>query len=108
MTDEKVGVTGRDGYIVGKALAIANSLWSSKEPPKDRNLIVACALYTALKHLQSLPNKQRAWSDEQDMEALLAARYPDFLKMVLTDETPAERCDEKAEQEDEPKPNVTR
>jgi hypothetical protein len=62
MTDEKDdhGVTGRDGYIVGKALAIANSLWRANEPPRDRNLIVACALYTAIKHQQSLPNQRRA------------------------------------------------
>lgn len=38
------------------------------------------------------------------MKAILLARYPDFVKMVLaTDEKPAELCDEKAELEDKPK-----
>ena len=49
-------ITGRDGYIVAKAL------------------------YWALKFSQSQPEGIREVSDEEDMKAILTERYPQFAK----------------------------
>jgi hypothetical protein len=51
-------ITGRDGYIIAKALILA------------------------LEHTKTRPDQEREWSDESDMLAILDARYASPKAMI--------------------------
>jgi hypothetical protein len=79
------GVTGRDGYVINKAVSIAAEVWRHKEPPPevDSDLLIPCILYTAIQYQQALPEDRRDWTDLQDMQAILVTGYPDYVKERL-------------------------
>ena len=79
------GVTGRDGYVINKAVSMAAEVWRSEEPPPevDTDLLIACILCTAIKYQQALPEDQRARADEEDMRAILQVGYPEYAKKML-------------------------
>ena len=84
-TEALTGVTGRDGYVINKAVSMAAEVWRSEEPPPevDSDLLIACILCTALKYQQALPEDRRARADEEDMRAILLAGYPEFAKKMF-------------------------
>lgn len=66
-------ITGRDGYVTAKAL------------------------YTAIKHAETLPEDQVPWSDVQDMKAILAVCFPGMRDvLVMGDSNPPDLTDGKA------------
>lgn len=76
------GVTGRDGYVISKAVSIAAEVWRDKEPPPEleSDLLIACILYTAIRHQQGLPEDRRDLTDLRDMRAILMAGYPEYVR----------------------------
>ena len=76
------GVTGRDGYVINKAVSIAAEVWRDTEPPPevDSDLLIACILYTAIRHEQALPEDRRDWTHLRDMRAILITGYPEYVK----------------------------
>jgi hypothetical protein len=76
------GVTGRDGYVISKAVSIAAEVWRDTEPPPevDSDLLIACILYTAIRHEQALPEHRRDWTHLRDMRAILITGYPEYVK----------------------------
>ena len=59
MADQDQGITGRDGYIM------------------------AHALHLAIKWIDAMPEEHRALSDQQDMRAILKARFPNQAELFV-------------------------
>ena len=77
-TRSPTGVTGRDGYVIGKAASIAAQVWRQEEPPPevDSDLIIACILYTAIRQ-QGLADDRQHSTDIEDMRA-----YPEYARRM--------------------------
>ena len=78
------GVTGRDGYVISKAVSIAAEVWRDKEPPPEleSDLLIACILYTAIRYQQALPEDRRDGTDLSDMRAILMTGYPEYVSQL--------------------------
>ena len=94
MTDKETDIPGRDEAIIAQAMVMAAAHWDSYSTPQSMLSVawaVPLALYIAIKYLQSLPEEKRKRSDEDEMKAILLARFPDFVTEVLAaDPTPAD------------------
>jgi hypothetical protein len=81
------GITGRDDYLINKAVSIAEEVWKTREMPSeaDSDLKIACLLYTAIQHQYVLPEERREADDLQDMIELLVTAYPDYVREKARD-----------------------
>ena len=83
-TRSPTGVTGRDGYVIGKAASIAAQVWREEEPPPevDTDLLIACILYTAIRQQQGLADDRQHSTDIEDMRAILITGYPEYARRM--------------------------
>jgi hypothetical protein len=80
--ENPTGVTGRDGDVINKAASIAAEVWRAEVPPPevDSDLLIACILYTAIRHQRKLPEDRRDSTDLRDMLAILMRGYPEYVR----------------------------
>jgi hypothetical protein len=55
---------------------MANDKNESNDVTGRDGLVMAKALWYALKYIEGLPENLREWSDQQDMKAVLVGRFP--------------------------------
>lgn len=118
MATVESGITGRDGYIIntsvekaikyiegraenrdlnGDGHALLRELKEAAERHSAEPTLIAVALYLAIRFEQGRGDRM-AWSDLQDMKAILTTTYRDHVAEILRlDRRPADIINEKAE-----------